>query len=414
MFKKIVYILLPISILFYESLYTEEIPEDSKYSSQEITNLIDQKKYASAHEVLKKILQKEGIHPFYTCMMVENGLLHYFYQQDYKLFYLKNENSDEDKIDTDSSQNIQIVIMRHPERLLKKVIDQNPDYALTYKLLGDYYNIQYQGYYNLNLTHEGKFQQLEEKIYSYYSQAEKLGINDILMNRWLGEYFLNSHQIVQATKLFRKNVSNGKQDVISLFRLAEISYKNKQYNQTQNYANMALNYCSPTELHIKYKILRLAANAFQELGEYDKFINYINNCIQLIPDIQDGYLDLIKFYISIGEIEKSEVTIQNMILNNPFDVKGYRFIENYIIKSQNFFLADTLFDRILLSYENWDEALANVYWTKGNIAYHQNLVSEAKNYWEISRNYMKKYLPEDSPIIKQVGNILSNGNLNHQ
>ena len=60
-----------------------------------------------------------------------------------------------------------------PERLLKKVIDQDPNYALTYKLLGDFYNIQYQGYRNLNLVHEERVRQLEEKSYSYYSQAEK-------------------------------------------------------------------------------------------------------------------------------------------------------------------------------------------------------------------------------------------------
>ena len=122
MFKKFINILLFILILFHKSLYTEEIPKDILLLSQEITDLINQKKYATAHKILKEILQKEGIHPSYTCMMVENGLHHYFYQEDYIIFYLKDENINENILYNNAPENIQIVRMRHPERLLKKVI----------------------------------------------------------------------------------------------------------------------------------------------------------------------------------------------------------------------------------------------------------------------------------------------------
>ena len=96
-----------------------------------------------------------------------------------------------------------------------------------------------------------------------------------------------------------------------------------------------------------------------------------------------------------------------MFLSNPFDLKGYRCLETYLKNTRNYMFADTLFEELQLIYEDWDEVMANIYWSKGNLSYQQNRKTEASRLWEISRNYMRKYLPEDHPLIKQVGEMAS-------
>jgi hypothetical protein len=187
--------------------------------------------------------------------------------------------------------------------------------------------------------------------------------------------------------------------------LAEINFQKKLYTQAYNYAQESIKYFPGEDIYLKYDALRISANSLKELGEYDRFLEIINESIQLIPDLQDSYLDLIQFYSIPMESEKIESLYSKMFMKNPFELGGYRSFENYIVNSENYQFSDTLFNSMLLKYENWDEVLANIYWSKGNLAYYQKLSQESTRFWEISRNYMRRYLPENHSLIKQVGSI---------
>ena len=131
----------------------------------------------------------------------------------------------------------------------------------------------------------------------------------------------------------------------------------------------------------------------------------INDCIQILPDKQEAYISLAEYYFERGKQNSVESTFRDMLFNNPYDLEGYRTFENYLTESKQYSYADSLFSELILNFENWDEAMANIYWSKGNLAFYQGLESEANNFWEISRNYMQKYLPENHPTIKEVGEI---------
>lgn len=383
----------------------QETPVDSTLFFQQVQDLIDQHQYASANFLLEDRIQREGMKPVYICWMVKNGLQHYYRHKNYNIFYLKDENSYWKQEFQDTLKNVRIARLRYPQRLLQRLINQNPENPWAYKLLGDYYDVQFQDYSDFELVREDVLKSLEEKIFSNYSRADKMGYPNVYMHRWLGDYYLNANQIDQAEKYYLKNVQEAPKDAISLYRLADISYRRKRYTQTYNYTTEALQNLAPEDIYLKYDAIRLSANALKALGEMNKFVIYVKEAIQLMPDLQDAYIDLFTFYRERENTEEAGKVLETMLLNNPYDLKGYRVLENYVVEVGSYFFADTLYEEMLVRYENWDEVLANIYWSKGNLAYHQGLNSEAKKFWEISRNYMRHYLPEESPLLQQVGEI---------
>ena len=149
----------------------------------------------------------------------------------------------------------------------------------------------------------------------------------------------------------------------------------------------------------------------KELGELDKYVYYLKECIRILPDVQDAYLDLIDYYLWDEKYDQAEETFRQMLLNNPFDLQGYKALVKYVLKTGHYLFASKLFDEMLLKFENSDEVMANVYRFKGNLAYFQDMPEEAKKFWELSRNYLKRYLPPHSPLIREVGDIKALENL---
>ena len=103
---------------------------------------IDQKKYASAHSILNAAIQDRGMLPALINPMIDNVLKHYFMQRDFEVFYLQDYSNSGREFNFESVYEFPIVAFRHPDRLLKKVIAAHPQFAWSYKLLGDFYDLQ--------------------------------------------------------------------------------------------------------------------------------------------------------------------------------------------------------------------------------------------------------------------------------
>lgn len=404
-FRKSQYIGLLIILILSRSSVCQKAHEDSLIFTQQIADLIQKKMYASAHLMLEDRIEQFGVKTSFVCTMVDNALKNFSHQENYDIFYLKDEINQSESMAKNNTGNIKVARLRYPQRFLEKMIKQNQEKALPYKLLGDYYELQLSNLNNFEFVDKEKINMLEEKIFDYYSKAQQFGYDDRYLNRWLGDYHSNKGQLDIAKNYYLKNTKIEPKDPISYYRLSEISYQNKRYTQAYNYALESLKLFSKEDIYLRYDALRLGANSLKELAENKKFIKMINESIQLLPDLQEAYIDLAEFYYIQGNFSQVAKILEKMLLNNPYDLKGYRVIENYLIESKNFSFADTLFEEMILKYENWDEVLANIYWSKGNIAHSRNLPSDANNFWEISRNYMRRYLPENHKLIKQIGQI---------
>jgi hypothetical protein len=370
----------------------------------EYRKLVEDGKYASANEYLKKAVQELGFQPYLICAMVENAFENHFGHKNYISFYLINLDQNSSKNQTRNETSGKISFLRYPDELLNKMVSQHPEYALAYKLMGDFNKLI------LSSSETGKIEngdskRIREEIFTNYSRAFHLQYNNVDVNRWLGDYYFSQNQANIAKEYYLKNIESGFKDTMSYFKLAKIYFQEKQFNKSYEYVTKALPNISHSEINIKHEATRIAALSLRYFGEESGFIKYIKNCIELLPDEQSCYLSLLEFYDEKQNINEIEKLTFRMLEHNPYDLEGFNYTENVIIKYNRFLLGEKVFENIILKYENMDWAMGNVYLFRGNLLFKQGMPEEAKKMWEISRNYFGKYLPEDDPIFKDIGQM---------
>ena len=101
--------------------------------------LIENRQYASANVFLQSAIEKAGLLPELVCLQVENALKNHLYQRNYISFYLLDSNLENPN---EPRAVLPYSFLSYPDRLLERIIIQNPDYQTAYKLLGDFYNLE--------------------------------------------------------------------------------------------------------------------------------------------------------------------------------------------------------------------------------------------------------------------------------
>jgi hypothetical protein len=383
---------------FFDILLCQDIDPEIKKASESIT----QKQYASANQFIESLIQKNGFQPELVCMQVENALAHHFYNMKYISFYLM------DSVKTGNGNNLKysntISFLRYPNRLLERIISEYPDYSKAYKLLGDFYKLKL-NIVDSSLVNKEALAQVTENVFQNYNKAFQLDYNGPLVNRWLGNYYKSKNQLKNAKIYYQKNVDSGFNDIMTFYNLAEIYYKEKQYSQSYSFVLKALANLSVSKIKERYNALRIAALSMLYLGEEERFKTYIDECIRLMPDKQETYITLAQYYDQKKNIDKIEEIVSEMLAKNPFDLEGYNYLENFILKYDRYLFGEKLFENMMLNFDNSYQVTGNIYWYRGNLFYHQGMNEEARKLWEISRSYFSKYLPDDDPIFKKIGNV---------
>lgn len=389
--------------IFMIAMLAAGVAQDSTAHLEEAKSLIQNSKFASANDYIEKIIHEGGFQPELVCLQVENALQNHFYQKDYTSFYLTDTTAA--NLPDASDKSFIITFLHYPDRLLQRVIDLYPDYGEAYKLFGDFYRLRLNEPMNPNILDAKAVKDIEEKIFQYYNKASQLGYNSASLNRWLGHYYQTKNQFDNAIEFYQKNVNNQFKDTMTFFYLAQIYYQEKQYSQSYDLALKALPGLPLSKIETRFKALRIASLSLFNLGEIERFKKYINECIRLLPDRQESYIALLEYYDQNRNVDKMEKIIRTMLDKNPYDLAGYDFLEDFVVKYDRYAFSEQLFTNLMMKHENSDQVMGNIHWYRGNIAFHQGMVEEAKKLWEISRNYFSKYLPEDDPVLKKIGNI---------
>ena len=369
--------------------------------------LIESGRYASAHRLLEEGLQQVGFEPRLVTLLVENALKHACAREGFQTFFLKDSTTETSQKHSASSSSA-VTVLYYPGRLLARVLQQEPGFARAHKLLGDFYRLQLPRDGATALVNADLLMQLKEKILKHYLKAVQLGLDAVGVNRWLGDYYLSLNQKDQARQFYRRNIDPQPRDAASALKLAKLALEENQFSEAFNYAMTALELLPEERILERYHARRLAALSLLNLGEVEHFLQEAKICIQLLPGLQQAYLDLLDYYMKQEDEEHIRALLREMLLNNPYERAGFQALETYAVHSGGFDAASQLLDEIVLKFEFSDQVMGQVYWTKGNLLYHQGKLAEARKLWEISRSYFSKLLPQDSTLLKQVGMLGQN------
>ena len=392
-------------LLGFILLTTLTFSQESNNYLSDAQELVQQKKFASAYAVLDSAIRTSGFQPALICAMVDNVLKHYTLHRDFVVFYIKDEPGNGKRSSDDKISGNEIKAVRYPDRLLKKSLEQSPQFALAYKLLGDFYRLQLSENENLNILSPDAYGNIRDKVFTNYLRAVQLGYNEAAVNLWLGNYYKESNRVKIAKQYYQMNIDNNSDDPGTFCNLAEIYLSEKKYSQAYNYAIVVLQNFASLDPELRYRATRWAALSLYNLGEDQRFLDYIQECIQIFPDMQAAYIDLLAYYSEKNDSEGSHKIIRQMLINNPYGERGYKYLERYCVRESDYQFGEQLFEEMMVLFEHSDEAMGYIYRFRGNLLFHQGLADDAKKLWDISRNYFSRFLPEDSPMLKQIGDI---------
>ncbi len=406
--KWIGYIVLVIGLLSSQRVSAQAVEFTLPDSAEVISvaqTYIAQKQFATAHALLDSAIEVYGNVPQFICLQIENVLQHHFTHKDFKTFYLRNYPESWSATHSLQLQNAAIRFVRYPNRILEKLIEKAPETACAYKLLGDYYNLILSNKLETFNLSRKEINQLEKTILENYERAVANGYQDPEVFLWLGDYYQRQKQYRQAQHYYELTLAVQADNAVANFRLAQIFFQEKQYSQAITRARLALDNFSDEDIYLRYDALILLASSYRALGETDAFMDAITDAIQFLPDQQQAYLLLIDYYDENGQIQEAETVFRQMLLHNPYDRPGFRRLEQFVVKHNDFLFSESLFEELVVKYENNDEVLGNLYWFRGNILWKQGLAEEAQQMWQLATKYLKKCYPPNHSIFKEIGKI---------
>ena len=362
-----------------------------------LAHLVAGRQFASLHLALDSLTRMSDDSDAY-CPLAENVFENYFFQRNSNIFYLR------DSLRSDGDDDLTIAVQELPEQL-EKLLAQYPQSACLNKVNGDYYALLLEEATKGKPENDRYLALLKDKVFQYYRQAADRGMNNVAVNRWLGIYYADIGKPGRAKTYLERIFKQGKNDAIASHFLSQIYFAEKQYSQCYNYAMKAIAGLPEAEREMRFAATYLAARSLRQLGESDQFVETVSDCIDLLPDHQKAYLDLASHYENRGETEMAETVMRRMFLANPYDVSGYQFLEAYSSRQGIFYFGESLLEDLLLRHELSDKVLGNIHYCRGNLLYRQGMFRAASQQWEISRSYYRKCLPDDSPILQQVGQL---------
>lgn len=377
-------------------------PGDSSAFYKTAQELLIQQRYATLHTLLDSALYTQGLQPGLVCRMVDNVLKNHFWRQGQNRFYLRDKS--ESGMES-SSVAAAVVVVRDPDVLLRKLIEAHPQSASAYKLLGDFYRIQLTANPDLERLAPVVAAELGERVAGQYAHAVQLGYLDSAVNRWLGNYYLKAGRPRLAREHFQRNVDAHLEDASTFTGLARINFAEKQYSQGLKFAESALEHTAELSVADRYEMLRIAALSLFQLGERERFLEYNQQCLRLLPARQEAYLDLCKYLAETNQFEREAQTLTDMLLNDPLDDAGYQYLVKFCVRQDDFRFGDQLLDRMAYRFEHSDAAMGNIYRFRGNLSFMKGDAEEARKLWEVSRSYFGRFLPEDHPLFKEIGDI---------
>ncbi len=362
------------------------------------SELRDSRQYATVHMKLDSLLRMSDTFAPY-CQLAHNVLKNHFFERDNAVFYLRDS-----LLGSESGEALVVAVQEVPQQL-EKLLAQFPQSPCLNKVNGDYFALL------LDEAASGKPEDkrfldlLKDRVFQFYRQAADNGFSDVAVDRWLGIYYADIGKPERAKIYLERIFKNERQDPEASFYLSQIYFAEKQYSQCYNYALKAMAGLPDARLEMRYSATYLAARSLRQLGEGEQFVSTISECLDLLPDYQQAYLDLAGYHESRGQTEKAESVLRRMFLANPYDVAGYQFLEAYSGRQGIFYFGEALLEDLLLRHEMSDKVRGNIHFCRGNLLYRQGMFYAADRQWEISRSYYRKCLPGDSPLLQQVGEL---------
>jgi hypothetical protein len=375
---------------------------------QIIDSLQQEKQFADIHRTLWKINHMPFATDSTVGYMVLNAFEHYYYQENFEKFYIKNKMDFQDLKDNKpeiSPYDPDLVIFIKPLPWIKRAVEMNPRSGIAQFLLGYYYQNKYLPDYFRTEFSSSRLRKMEKQVAIYYEKAFLYGFRHVVLFKYLGDYYYRNRIYHRAKRFYQWNIKKAYFDPEAVLQLALLYLKDGESQKALSYAFIALPSFEGKDTELQYVAYRIISKANLNLENIEKFRYYNELCRKILPEKSEAYLDLVEYYEQKNETDSLMIWIDNLFMTNPFDVKNYEIIPYYANKFHLTVQLLQLLDRIIQKFSEYDLVQAYALWKKGDLFYILGKEEEARNNWEKSREYFTRLTGPTSAILKKIGDV---------
>ncbi|PIF02575.1 MAG: hypothetical protein CR965_00555 [Paludibacter sp.] len=361
----------------------------------EANDLIAQKKYFSAYEIL------DGSDPNNQSPEIAiaktNLLLHYYISTDlhYK-FGLKDLTPNESLSDYEQS-NLENNIEFHPDSILIKLFHQYPEEYSLLKTLGDYF-------YEIHLQYPNNEWFLNDSIVcknvkTNYLSAFEYNVYDYLSLFRLGYMYLLEKNNQEAIKFLEKSIKLNSKYPLSYYNLAYAYFNLFDYNKALELASKS--YEMQTNSFYKAEVARLLGIIYEKLNQKEEAYSYFLSANKLLPKDYHTLIPILRLGIILNKPEYKEITSEIFLLA-PENPTVYKDIMNAYVDAnkRNEFIE--FLENEKYNYHTDNKVLANICFYTALELYEEHKWVKAKNNFEKARILFRQIYNENHNIFNVI------------
>lgn len=373
-----------------------------------IDSLARERQYAEVHRTLWKINHMPFATDSTVGFMVLNAFEHYYHQENFEKFYIKNGMDFRDVYEEQpeiSPYDPELVIFVKPLPWIKRAIEMNPRSGIAQFLMGYYYQNKYlPDYFRTEFT-SSRLQKLEKQVAIYYEKAFLYGFRHKILFKYLGDYYYRNRIYHRAKRFYQWNIKKQYFDAEAVLQLALLYLKDGESQKALSYAFIALPEFEGKDPELLYLAYQIISKANLNLGNEEKFKYYNELCRTILPEKTGSYLDMIEYYEQKNDTDSLAIWIDSLFITNPFDVKNFEIIPYYATRFDMSVHLLQLMDRLLRKYAEYDLVQAYALWKKGDLYFLLGDTKSAQSYWAKSREYFKRFSGPRAAVLKKIGDV---------
>lgn len=382
-------------------IFSMSAQKQEEATVQKFNQLVSQKKYLSAFEVLEDFDPKNSNSKI--VLLKQDLVLRYFVTSlSHKMFSLKDIKPDEDIMDYRGKEGDSNMVLFDIEENLEQLIKKEPSNYKLRKALADYYYdvlIKYGG------NSEKSYEDLKKLISDNYQIAIENATGDYMSYYSLGYLAILDKNYPQAINYFQKSVELNNSYPTSNYNLAVAYLYNNDDDNALKYALKS--YELYTEPSYKSDAARIVSQLYFDKNDFERAIKYINFSNELVPNDYDNLKLLLKIYAKNDHKD----LIKNagvFLMLDPSNPQIYNDLEDifYTYKKENELVDFLISKKDSSEFDN--KALGTIYFYLAKYFSLRKDKIKTEEYCNKAKEYFSKVFDEKNEVFDFLKQLISN------
>lgn len=360
-------VLITASLVYSESSIYDGIDTTTETLIKKSDDLIKNRKYESAFNVLGK----DNTNRFIIHKKTEICINYFVQSIGHRMFALQDLKDGEDLYALRSGSGKYNMYLYDPVDIITAYYKKNSQSTIIEKTLGDYY-------YDVSIRYPGNWFESDEivakKSIEHYENAFSKNFYTINMLINCADKYAQIRNADKAIEYYLKALDENPALYNVPFNISSAYFSKSDYKAAIKYGNKAISIYK-NDPNYQMDAILLCSDAAYALNDFEKSIEYLNMGLSISKDEYKIYKKMGSSYLALNNIKKANENLDTLFSFAPANPAASQMIMEIYDKNTEELMK--FFARSITKYKSNDAALANLYFHYSLVYYYDNNKKEA-------------------------------------